>query len=291
MTDNNQQDSGTRETGYLESMMGEHLRVVGTIGARAKLWSELAAAIAEFPPIPKNKHVRFFSKKVNGYIEYDYSTYSAIRTAVDGPLGKHGIVALSFPHEGPGYVVTTLLAGHGAEVWSTLVCPLPDGLDIKILGGLFTYLRRYGLQQVLCREGDVDADDLPDDELPVQNHGQRLPAPDRKPARQQERPAERREPPKRQEAKQAPRVPADLPTADKLATKEQMEPLADLVLESGLASDPKRLQARVREILGYEPKRDARGRGQYTVREVETLVAGFRDGELPLEAESEEVEA
>jgi hypothetical protein len=275
----------------LESSMGERLRVVGTIEARAKLWAELAMAIAEFPPIPKNKHVKFYSKKVGGFIEYDYSTYAAIRSAVDAPLGKHGIVAMSFPHEGPDYVVTTLLAGHGAEVWATLVCPLPDGMDIKVLGGLFTYLRRYGLQQVLCREGDVDADDLPDDELPVQNQGQRLPAPDKKPARREERQEERSEPPKRQAAKQTPKKPSDLPVADQLATKEQLDPLADLVMASGLANNPKKLQARVREILGYEPHRNAQGRGQYTVREVGLLIAGFRDGELPLQEEEEEEEA
>lgn len=227
-------------------ILGDGLRVTGTEEARAKLYAALALAVAEFPDIPRSKHVKYFSKKANGFIEYDYASYADMRRAVDKPLGAHGVVCAAFPHGMHSYFVTTLLAGYGAEIWSTFQCPRPEGLDMKQLGGFETYLRRYGLQAALGIEGDIDADELPEEDL-------KMPEPEKTSAA-----------PKNSTKKQSTKPAAPEPKNEPLWTKEDMQAVSSYAAKLGFAGNPQAFLAVVTDILGFEPKRTARNSPQLT---------------------------
>ena len=261
------------------------LRVIGSLRDRAKLWGELARATAKFRDVPKSKPVQFRGR--NGQtIRYEYATYADIRKAIDPALGEHGISVVAFPHSvsvgKEGYRVTTVLAGHGAEIWSTQVVPCLPEMDIKVLGGLDTYLRRYGVAAAVGLEGDADADDFPAEESPV---GAQSPppkpapksAPKPAPASKAE-PAPKAEPPEEKPAKR----PSTPPPNAKLWTTTQKDEIQDLGHQLGYGSNPQGFKERVREILGFTPQRNAKG-SILTVDQAEALLKGLRADALAME--------
>jgi hypothetical protein len=128
------------------------LRFEGNV---AKLYEELAKAQTEFTPIPRNKPGQ------SGNRNFKYADYATIMRCVRPALAAHGISVLQPLHSRDGNAVTTtILAGHGGAIISSLSFPAQK--DPQEFGKHHTYYRRYQLQSMLGLEGDKDADDLPD---------------------------------------------------------------------------------------------------------------------------------
>jgi hypothetical protein len=215
------------------TLLGDGLRVIGTPEARAKLFGELAKATAKFKPIPKSKHVKYRTQK-GDLIEYDYATYADLRKATDAALAEHSVACVAFPHGMTSYLVTTVLAGHGAELWATQKPPMPQYLDIKVLGGLQTYLARYGFAKALGLEGELDADELPEESL--------KPAPQPKPQARAPKPR-----------------PEPAPKSDEPQwTTDQQQAIIGHSTRLGFTGNQEGFRALLEEFLGHPIARGAR---------------------------------
>jgi hypothetical protein len=177
------------------TLLGDGLRVIGTPEARATLFGELAKATAAFKRVSKERDVSFPTRRKDGSrgpdVEYSYATYASHRNAIDDALGEHGIVCIAAPHGMTNNFVTTCLAGHGAELWSTIKIQPVQGMDVKQLGALFTYYRRYQLAAMLGLEGERDADEMPAEQLrpePAPKPQARSPKPKPEPAPKSDEP-------------------------------------------------------------------------------------------------------
>lgn len=125
-------------------------------GDPTKLYEALAKAQGEFPDIPRLSEGQAGSRK------FGYAGYATIMKCVRPALTKHGIAILQPLHSRESPVTTTILAGHGASIISSL--SFPQQKDPQDFGKHHTYYRRYQLQSMLGLEGDKDADesDIPE---------------------------------------------------------------------------------------------------------------------------------
>lgn len=163
-------------------------------GNPAKLYEELAAAQGEFVPIPR------MAAGQSGNRHFKYADYSTIMRCVRPALTKHGISVLQPLHSRDGQAVTTtILAGHGAAIISSM--SFAPHKDPQEFGKHHTYYRRYQLQSMLGLEGDKDADDLPDVNEQQSSQGFSEPAPKResKPAPKASESAEKKPAPVKEE--------------------------------------------------------------------------------------------
>jgi hypothetical protein len=142
-------------------------------GDPTKLYEELAAAQAEFVPVPKANTGQIGQQK------FKYAGYAKLMRCVRPALSAHGITLIQPLHSREDMAVTTtIIAGHGASIVSSFSFKAEfsrkqkDGTvidDPQEFGRHHTYYRRYQLQAMLGIEGDSDADDLPDvNEEPAQ---------------------------------------------------------------------------------------------------------------------------
>ena len=128
-------------------------------GDPTKLFEELAKAQAEFIPVP-----RVDAGQV-GNTKFKYAGYATLMKCVRPALSKYGIVIiqpLHSHHDEDGIehaVTTTILAGHGASIVSSL--SFEHDSNPQEFGRKHTYHRRYQLQSMLGIEGDDDADNVP----------------------------------------------------------------------------------------------------------------------------------
>lgn len=121
-----------------------------TIGGLA---AALAAAQAEFPPIPKTKTVAVRTDK--GTYTFAYAPLEAILDATRPALAKNGL-ALTQLLEGAS--VRTVLA-HKSGEWIRSDAPLPTmPAKAQELGSLITYLRRYAAVSILGVAAEDDDD-------------------------------------------------------------------------------------------------------------------------------------
>lgn len=154
--------------------MNEAIEInLGTLkfeGNPTKLYEALAKAQLNFVPIPRSKPGQ------SGNRNFKYADYATIMRCVRPALAEQQITVLQPLHSSDGQAVTTtILAGHGAAIISSL--SFPTQRDPQEFGKHHTYYRRYQLQSMLGLEGDKDADDLPDvNEEHAQQQGYTEPA-------------------------------------------------------------------------------------------------------------------
>jgi hypothetical protein len=244
----------------------EHVRmerptftVHGTTEAFCKLLVEMSAAKTEFDKLKKNKLVSYHDAK-GKLIQYPYSPIADLDAVSQTALAKHGIgvaFLLTRPDEDT-VTITALVAGHGVIL--EYVAQLYGASDIKDMGGLTTYMRRYMWQCLFSVEGDRDADEIPKDELPrfapKANPGTKPASPRNgpPPPRNQPlpRPEPRPEPKTDREASPRPLTepPADGGVTDRGSTVWRNAMLADINSQfDRLSLDAQRVKAVLRQAL------------------------------------------
>lgn len=122
-------------------------------GDPTKLFEELAKAQHKFDPVP-----RVDSGQV-GHTKFKYAGYATLMKCVRPALSHHGISIIQPLHssdDGEWAITTTIIAGHGASIVSSL--KFPHNENPQEFGRAHTYHRRYQLQAMLAIEGDDDAD-------------------------------------------------------------------------------------------------------------------------------------
>lgn len=134
-------------------------------GNPAQLYEALAKAQGEFPDIPRLSDGQAGSRK------FRFAGYATIIKCIRPALTKYGITVLQPLHSRDEPVTTTILAGHGAAIISSL--SFPPQKDPQEFGKQHTYYRRYQLQAMLGLEGDKDADES---DIPVATQGYSEPA-------------------------------------------------------------------------------------------------------------------
>lgn len=137
-------------------------------GDATKLYEALAAAQAEFAPVPKVDEGQVGMSR-----KFKYAGYATLMKCVRPALTKHGIALIQPLHyRDEMAITTTILAGHGASIQTSFAFKADfsrtdkNGVttdDCQEFGRCHTYYRRYQLQSILGIEGDDDADasDLP----------------------------------------------------------------------------------------------------------------------------------
>lgn len=132
------------------------------------LYNALAAAQAEFAPVPKVDEGQVGMSR-----KFKYAGYATLMKCVRPALTKHGVALIQPLHYRDGMAITTtILAGHGASIATSFAFKADFSRtdknnvttdDCQEFGRCHTYYRRYQLQSILGIEGDDDADasDLP----------------------------------------------------------------------------------------------------------------------------------
>lgn len=135
------------------------ITIMGTAEARSKLWLAMGKARAAFDQVTKDIDGQ------TGQQKFKYANFAALSSAMVKPLAENGlsIIQMITTPSSDFSCVTTLLAGHGAELWVEIkFAPAANehGLQatIKDFGAQTTYYKRYQLQAIGFIEGDRDAD-------------------------------------------------------------------------------------------------------------------------------------
>lgn len=131
----------------------QKLVFVGDPSARAALFTAIAKATPAIKPIVNDTEAQIGNRR------FKYATLDQLRTAINGPLAEQGIALVQFmtgPDELGNDRVTTIVAGHGAEIHSILC--YRRGNQLKAWGMQTTYIRRYGLRAVFGLDGSDDAE-------------------------------------------------------------------------------------------------------------------------------------
>lgn len=121
--------------------------------------SALAAAQAEFPPIPKNHEA-----DAGSYV-YKYADIADVLAAVRPVLGRHGIALVQSTRatDSPGRLILDTVLMHDGGTISSEFPITVGGLDPQKVGAVMTYARRYQLCSILgiAAEDDLDAKGVP----------------------------------------------------------------------------------------------------------------------------------
>lgn len=119
--------------------------------------SKLAAALVQAQPDLKAPAFDSQSTAYGGK-PYRYASLSAVVAVVRPALAKHGLGVIQLlANDGPDLLVTTrLVHSSGETVESTQRAQCPSKPQDR--GGVITYLRRYGLNALLCLAAEEDDD-------------------------------------------------------------------------------------------------------------------------------------
>lgn len=140
------------------------ITIYGSPKERTALWAAMGRARVEFEKVTKSIEGQ------TGQQKFRYASFAQLSAAMVAPLAAEGLAILQMittPTEGLG-CITTLLAGHGAELWVVTRFATTDNehgfqATIKDFGAQTTYYKRYQLQAIGFIEGDRDADQDPRD--------------------------------------------------------------------------------------------------------------------------------
>lgn len=144
------------------------VQIYGSREARLQLVQALAAAQETLDTIGKGTTGQV------GKRNFSYSNLLDIMRVVRPALKSHGLCVLqpisSSPLGEEWQSVTTIIAGHGAEIVATYdyhrrAQEMDDKNDgstpVQRWGKVLTYVRRYAIQSMFVLQGDADADDGP----------------------------------------------------------------------------------------------------------------------------------
>lgn len=138
--------------------MAEEREVTGAPTNRApqtgsKLAAALVASQADLKPPPFDSQSTAFGGK-----PYRYASLQSVIGVVRPALAKHGLAVMQeLSNDGTDLLVTTRLvhsSGESMESVQRSPCPVKP----QDRGGVITYLRRYGLNALLCLAAEEDDD-------------------------------------------------------------------------------------------------------------------------------------
>jgi hypothetical protein len=120
--------------------------------------TNLATALVGFklqcPKIKFNRTVKFKTK--SGFeLNYQYADLPNLESVTTPILAANGLTIVQAMGS-PGEVTTMLLHSSGEFISSVASVSLPKDADKQELGGITTYLRRYGLTSILGISADAD---------------------------------------------------------------------------------------------------------------------------------------
>lgn len=124
--------------------------------------NEVATALADFqaivPVMPKDCEVDFRDRN-SRRVNYKYTNLDTILTVIRPLLGKHGLSVIQAQEvvSGRSYVSTMLLHKSGQFIRSRLLI-VETPKDMKALGTVLTYAKRYALSALLGIASDEDLD-------------------------------------------------------------------------------------------------------------------------------------
>lgn len=159
-----QQDDGAEVSTHLpvvtsETGIGQQQAPLLTRSAKiGKIASALATAQSEFRTVKKNCSVDFVSTK-SGRVYYKYADLAAVVEAIRPTLAKHKLSVSQMPVRCKGgvHITTLLMHNSGQFLQSTLSLEVVS-TDIKEVGTIITYGRRYALASILNIVTDEDVD-------------------------------------------------------------------------------------------------------------------------------------
>lgn len=124
------------------------------------LYAALAAAQAEYAPLPKNRKVTI-RMRTGGSYEFRYADLEAVFSSTRPALAKHGIsfVQTIQPANGRSSLVSMLAHKDGGVLTSVIEFNMPQGGDIKEFGAHLSYLRRYAATALIGVAADDDLDE------------------------------------------------------------------------------------------------------------------------------------
>lgn len=124
-----------------------------------KIASAMALAQSEFTTVKKNCEVDFFSKKTNQRIYYKYADLASVVETARPILAKHKLSVSQMPVRCKGgvHITTILMHTSGQFLQSTLSLEVVSN-DVKEVGTVITYGRRYALASILGIVTDEDID-------------------------------------------------------------------------------------------------------------------------------------
>jgi hypothetical protein len=157
----------------------QELEFVGTSEQQAALFGALAQAMPEFDEVIKDKRVHYKTKESGRIVDFHYATLKNLRQSTVTALGKYGCSVVQ-PHT-KNLEVTTIhtVLGHkdGGKMISRVSFRSLTNDKVKEEGALLTYHRRYAYNNMLMLDGDVDADDIPDEMNEKSSRKRQAPAP------------------------------------------------------------------------------------------------------------------
>src|SRR5215510_15083040 len=146
-------------------MENEEMTIAEGFGDNNKAMMALYAAFAraqlKFGSISKDTTVNVKNKDQNkSSYSFKYATLADILEAVRKPLAEEGLSLLQplEPAQGGGMWLKTLLVHAEGGIMESRVFVATGHNDIKQLGALITYLRRYTLTSMLCLASEEDED-------------------------------------------------------------------------------------------------------------------------------------
>lgn len=139
-----------------------------------QLITALAVAQGKIGSVEKNQTVSIRLKS-GGEFSYQYTTLDKILEAIRKPFSENGLAIVQCPAFSDGQLQLTTRICHASGQWIECeMVTVPGDGDIKTVGGLITYLKRYSLAALVGIASDEDTDAKSEatiktrDELPQQ---------------------------------------------------------------------------------------------------------------------------
>lgn len=118
----------------------------------------LAAAQAEFPPVPKTRTATIPGKDGKPGYSYKYADLGDIFTAVRPVLAKHGLAFSQHVGSDGGMVAVKSLLKHKGETLESDYLQMPAGNTPQTYGSALTYAKRYSGSALLGIAAEEDDD-------------------------------------------------------------------------------------------------------------------------------------
>lgn len=149
------------DVAMIEKLMELQERHEANLGRRA-FDQAIAKAKAEFPPIVKNRHVKY-DNKTGGKTDYRHEDLAEIAKTVDPILSRYGLsYRFRTMQDGAQITVTCIVsheAGYSEETALSGAADASGGKNaIQAVGSSVTYLQRYTLKSALGLAASADDD-------------------------------------------------------------------------------------------------------------------------------------
>ena len=128
--------------------------------ARNEMTQALAEAKGSIKSIPRDKNVRYQSKRTQEWVDYDFASLHAVHEGIDEILSSHGLTLNCLMN--PQVVVLVMQHTAGGMMISWL--DLAPFSDVKDVAAQVSMIRRYLTVQMLCLAAEEEAGerDIPD---------------------------------------------------------------------------------------------------------------------------------